>query len=54
MQIHDLQQFLRNKINLLELRLSSTVQSGDLELYSTIEKELEETVQSLAKLNSIE
>lgn len=54
MQIHDLKQFTINKINTLELRLSSAVQSGDLELYSVIEKELEETIQSLAKLNSIE
>ena len=54
MQIHDLKQFLINKINSLELRLSSAMQLGDLELYSTVEKELEETLQSLAKLNSLE
>lgn len=47
---------IEKTINLdyIELRLSSAVQSGDLELYSVIEKELEETIQSLAKLNSIE
>lgn len=54
MQIHDLKDFLVNKINSLELKLSSAKQSGNLELYSTVEKELEDTLQSLAKLNSLE
>lgn len=54
MQIHDLKQFTINKINSLELKLSSAVQSGDLELYATVEKELEETLHSLSKLNSLE
>lgn len=53
MQIHNLQQFLINKINLLEIKLSSALQSGDVNLYSDIEKELEETKESLLKISSL-
>lgn len=53
MRINDLKQFLTNRINNLELRLSSAMQSGDVELYAVIEKELTETKESLFALDGI-
>jgi len=53
MQINDLKQFLTNRINNLELRLSSALQSGETTLYETVEKELIETKESLEKIISI-
>lgn len=53
MDIKDLKQFVRNRINSLEGQLNDASSSGDMDKYAEVDKHLNKTRNTLVKLTTL-